>query len=244
METRFVNQIVITRIYYQLFGNTSQPLNAFNYQIRYTRFKIETPSNLAALVARSAVIMGNARIDLLNKQGITTLDTMLQSLPQVAIDNKLSEDQKLGLIDSLKAFWTRRMKYIAKPLNSIEIQLGTTQAYFNTVNMQDVTYVYYIMAIDGEVKLRENLPQLDNEALGELNNDLAVNGLILSRGPYVKTRVVYVDTDSATVSFKKAPTANAIKNSWIQYLSNSNVAVSSSSLTVWIVEQNLYYDMK
>jgi hypothetical protein len=244
MESRFVNQIVVTRIYYQLFGNTSQPLNAFNYQIRYTRFTIATPSNLAALVARSALIMGDARIDLLNKEGITTLDTMLQSLPQVAVDYQLSEDQKQGLVDSLRTFWTRKMRSMGAAVNSIEIQLGTTQAYFNVVSKEPVTYVYYIMAIDGKVRLRESLPELDGSALRELGADLSVNGLSLASGPYVRTRVVYVDTNSATVAFKKAPTASAIKNSWIQYLTNSDVSVSASGLVVWIVEQNLYYDMK
>lgn len=267
IENRFVNQIIVTRMYYQLFGNTSQPLNAFNYQIRHSPFTIETPSNLAPLVARSMRIMGESRIDLLNKEGITTLDTMLDSLPQVALDNEITEDQKQGLIESLKTFWTMSkslfllfnshskcwlhhlisylfLKDFGEPVNSIEVQLGTTQSYFNTRNQQHVTYVYYIMAIDGEVKLRENLPNLDSNGMNKLNAELKVNGFNLATGPYVRTRTVYIDANSATVAFKKAATVNAIKNSWIQYLAGKDVAVSNNNLIVWMVDQNLFYDLK
>lgn len=243
IENRFVNQIIVTRIYYQLFGNTSQPLNAFNYQIKTTRFTIQPPSNLAPLVARSLRIMNEARVDLLNKERITDLDTMLDTLPQIAIDSEITEDQKQGLVDSLKKFWTTELRARGKQVNSIEVQLGTTQKYINTQTSSHVTYVYYIMAIDGVVHLRDSLPELNTESETKLNNELHVNGFSLSRGPYVKTRTIFIDAQSATVAFNEGEALNSIKSAWIQYLSASDVSVISSNINIWWIDQNLYYDL-
>ena len=106
IENFYVNQIVVTRIYYDLFGNTTQPLNAFNYQIKNTNYSIQPPMSLAPLLARSLTIL--SRIDLLNIAQITDLNTMLIDLPQLALDGIITADQSADLINSLTQFWRTR----------------------------------------------------------------------------------------------------------------------------------------
>jgi hypothetical protein len=93
------NQIIVIRIYHQLFGNTTQLLNAFNNLIRFTRFSIQAPRNLAPLVARSLRILSESRVDLLNNASITNLDTILDTLPQITIESEITEGQRQGLVN-------------------------------------------------------------------------------------------------------------------------------------------------
>ncbi len=104
MENRIANQIIVTRMYYQLFGNTSQPLNAFNYQIKNTNYVVQTPNSLAPLVARSMIILG--RMDLLNQAKIADLNTILNDLPQIALNGVITADQSASLVGALVQFWT------------------------------------------------------------------------------------------------------------------------------------------
>ena len=183
-------------------------------------------------------------MDLLNKESITSLDTMLDTLPQIAIDSEITEDQRQGLVDSLKSFWAAEMRGKGQTVNSIEVQLGTTQKYVNTQTSASVTYVYYIMAVDGVVFLRDSLPELSAASELSLNTQLNRNGFSLARGPYVRTRTIYIDADSVTVAFNEGNALDAIKFAWIQYLTQSDVGVINSDINMWWIDQNVYYDLE
>lgn len=127
-------------------------------------------------------------------------------------------------------------------VNSLVIELGTTQLYLSTNTLNPVTYVYYIMAADGVIKLKSDLPSLSIEAQTKMNSKLSENGIRPANAPYVKLRTIYVEANSATVSFYKAATVGAIKSSWVQYLSVSGVSASSNDINVWMIDQNLYFD--
>lgn len=94
-------QAISTRIYYQVFANTSQPLDGFNFQIQYTAYKVKAPSNLSPLLrARSIVPITNGRSVNLN-----TLNVALIKLPHIELENIITYDQSSKLIDSLTRFW-------------------------------------------------------------------------------------------------------------------------------------------
>lgn len=90
-------QSVSTRIYYQLFGNTSQPLDAFNFQIQFTPYKVIAPSNLSPLL-RSRSISGRV-------VNLNALNVALVKLPSIAIENTISFDQTSKLVNSLVSSW-------------------------------------------------------------------------------------------------------------------------------------------
>ena len=75
-----------------------------------------------------------------------------------------------------------------------------------------------------------------------LSSQLDSNGFTLSTSPYVKIRGVYVNTGSAVASFNVISTKAAIQSSWLGYLSTLNTTVLN--LNIWIIDQNLYYDLK
>jgi hypothetical protein len=96
-EVRLVDQKITTRIYYAIAANTTQPMNAFNYQIRYTNFKIQPVSisrSLSAKVDKTAWL-DSARIT----------DVILQWLPAIAIEKELTFEENAKLANALAEFW-------------------------------------------------------------------------------------------------------------------------------------------
>ena len=78
VELRTDGVNVLSRIYYQILASTSQPSNAFNYDISYTSFRI-TSNNLSTVI--------------------------VQWLPQVSIEEKLMANQKDSLTSCLLSYW-------------------------------------------------------------------------------------------------------------------------------------------
>jgi hypothetical protein len=50
-------------------------------------------------------------------------------------------------------------------IESIEIKIGTSQDYINTNTLNPVTYIYYIIAVDGNIILNNALPLLDSTSV-------------------------------------------------------------------------------
>jgi hypothetical protein len=96
-EVRVVDQKITTRIYYELSANTTQPFDAFNYQIRYTGFRIQPVGISRSLSARFD------RTTWLDSSRIT--DVILQWLPAIAIENELVFEDNAKLANALVEFW-------------------------------------------------------------------------------------------------------------------------------------------
>lgn len=104
-----VNTVVVTRIYYQMYANTTQPFDAYNYQIKYTRFKIDLiDANLANIMMRQANPRFG-RIDLFTRFMIQNISLVIEWLPTFSIElargKEISYDQKLGLEIALSNHW-------------------------------------------------------------------------------------------------------------------------------------------
>ncbi len=99
-------QAVSTRIYYQVYANTTEPMDAFNFQIQYTTFTITAPSNLAPLIRSRSLIETTQRSINLNK-----LNVALVKLPSISLEGSITYDQSTNLINSLVQFWQLSIYY-------------------------------------------------------------------------------------------------------------------------------------
>ncbi len=54
------------------------------------------------------------------------------------------------------------MKYNHQINDNLEIQLATSQQYINVNRMTPITYIYYLVTVDGNIKYLNDLPNLDD----------------------------------------------------------------------------------
>ena len=94
-------QSVTTRIYYQLYANTTEPLDAFNFQIQYTPYKVVAPSNLSPLLRATS----RGLLQMVSGRSININTIALIKLPQIALEGVITFDQRNSLINSLTSFW-------------------------------------------------------------------------------------------------------------------------------------------
>ena len=162
LQVRIINQLIVTRIYYQIFANTPQPCDAFNYQVGYTRFAIQPPPNLSGLVAR---LVSLGRLDLIDQAKITDVNLILFKLPHLGLETIIASDQVHKLENTLVNFWLKIFKDNNQIFNNIQVQIATGQYNINTQTKEFLTNVYYIMAVDGKIKYSGDLPSLNAQSV-------------------------------------------------------------------------------
>lgn len=162
LQIRIINQLIVTRIYYQVFANTPRSCDAFNYQIRYTRFAIQPPPNLSGLVAR---LVSLGRLDLIDQAKITDVNLILNKLPHLGFETIITADQVSKLENTLVNFWLKVFKDNSQIVNHIQVQIATGLYNINTQTNEFVTNVYYIVAVDGNIKYSGDLPNLNAQSV-------------------------------------------------------------------------------
>ncbi len=104
-----------------------------------------------------------------------------------------------------------------------------------------MTNVRYLVYIDEISKYNSELPTDDPEFTSQLNTA----GFKVYQNESFSIKNIYIDLNGAAVAFNFNKTADAIKISWYNYLSESNLTVLSFSLSdifAYVLEQNLYYE--
>ncbi len=126
LENLVISQnYIVTRIYYQVYANTTQPLTAFNYQLRYSRNaaqqRIKSTSDsqpvLSAVKRRRSVQTPQEASDEINddkhrllvKRAIKSDDNdlILDWLPQVTLESEITVQNTGRLVNSLVKFWNK-----------------------------------------------------------------------------------------------------------------------------------------
>ncbi|RNA36104.1 hypothetical protein BpHYR1_004693 [Brachionus plicatilis] len=112
IENYLVNMIIVTKIYYWVYANTTFEMNSFNYDIKKTQFKISSPdlSALTTILSRK-MSKSFARIDLFRASArVENINLILAWLPQITIEmefgKELSLDEKRSIETVLVNFWT------------------------------------------------------------------------------------------------------------------------------------------
>jgi hypothetical protein len=105
LENRLNNSIILTRIYYGIYANTSQPSDAFNYQIRFSNFTIKSAPSLPSIVGRQIVTFNNN--ELIRRAKVNDLNLVINWLPQLALIGKINYKQKLRFSQALSNFWLK-----------------------------------------------------------------------------------------------------------------------------------------
>ncbi|CAF0782126.1 unnamed protein product [Brachionus calyciflorus] len=250
VETYIINMMIVTKIYYKINANTTFELNAYNYDIKNTIFKITSADFNSLLPILSRRITKNfARIDLLNRAKIQNINLILAWLPKFTIElefgKELSLDQKLNIERTLVNYWNQTLNNLNKPARTIEVELAYSKGYYNIKDSTYSTLIYYIIAIDGLVKYETELPrQMSNQTL-ELSKELIKIGFKPNQlSSYVQIRSIYVDTNQRPVEFNIDLVQNILKESWKTYLNDAHfslTSIESFSIIVKVIQQSLYY---
>lgn len=113
VENYITNMMIVTKIYYQIYVNTSFAFNAYNYQIKNTKYKITSQdfSVIYPILSRNMMNKNFARIDLLNRAKLQNLNLILSWLPKFSVDiefgKELSLDQKTNIEKALVNYWNQ-----------------------------------------------------------------------------------------------------------------------------------------
>jgi hypothetical protein len=115
-----MNGVVISRIYYQIYVNTPQPFNSFNYQIKNTLYSRIYASQTGGIESRNSMITSesdlvkNGRTDLLTKvkRSSKNDDLIMAWLPNFAVETATSHndivlEKKQALENVLVNFWQK-----------------------------------------------------------------------------------------------------------------------------------------
>jgi hypothetical protein len=165
---------VISRMYYRVFANTPQPYNAFNYQIQNTIYKIQTAAHLLPIVSRGSIPTQNqnnmARADLITRvQKTNNKNLILKWLPHFFIQtmnsnaadvslSSLTLERKAMLENVLVNFWQKQYMKQNNRFNKIEIQLITSDLFYDAQSQTYAIRVYYMIAVNDFVKYNNQLP--------------------------------------------------------------------------------------
>ena len=117
VQYMLLNGLVVSRIYYQIYANTTQPFNAFNYQIRNTHFGrnliLSTRSrayNLSNIVSRGMTVKKIGRTDLITRVRKSNSNLILSWLPFFSVEcpslyNDIVLEKKQSIENVLINFW-------------------------------------------------------------------------------------------------------------------------------------------
>jgi hypothetical protein len=112
-----VDGLVVSRVYYQVYANTPQPFNSFNYQIKFTRFNPVFGMALPGAAQRLGGVTSNngsklARTDLLTRARQSSDGLVMAWLPHFAVQvaashSDIALDKKLAIENVLIKFWQK-----------------------------------------------------------------------------------------------------------------------------------------
>lgn len=122
IENYLVNMMIVTKIYYRIYANTSFEMNLFNYDIKNTQFRISSPdlSALTSVLSRT-MTKSFARIDLLKASSrVENSNLILAWLPKITIEmefgRELSLEEKKSIENVLLNYWNECKIYLKNKL--------------------------------------------------------------------------------------------------------------------------------
>ena len=173
-QYRFNNFNIITRIFYQVVSNYSTNFDAFNYQGKISSL-LQVPYGSPNLVARSFI-----KISQRNLVRKLNLDLLLEQLPQIKIENEITHKDKRNIEKILQTFWMNSIIYyfpikiiisnsrilcillvLKSQYQSINLQLATSQEYYDTKKNIKISKLFYIIQANDTVLYLNSLPILN-----------------------------------------------------------------------------------
>lgn len=118
IENYLVNMMIVTKIYYRIFANTTFEMNLVNYDIKNTQFRITSPDlNALTSVLSRKMTKSFARIDLLRSSSrIENINLILAWLPKITIEmefgRELSLEEKRSIENVLVDYWNECKIYL------------------------------------------------------------------------------------------------------------------------------------
>ena len=152
----------------------STNFDAFNYQGKISSL-LQVPYGSPNLVARSFI-----KISQRNLVRKLNLDLLLEQLPQIKIENEITHKDKRNIEKILQTFWMNSIIYyfpikiiisnsrilcillvLKSQYQSINLQLATSQEYYDTKKNIKISKLFYIIQANDTVLYLNSLPILN-----------------------------------------------------------------------------------